>query len=261
MKVTRIYMACALVCVSLFSGCTKEETVKQEITKNEVVSYENQIMFSQTTFMNYFQENYGEYNELAKSIFDAINKKESKVFTQEFPSQSDAEDFIYRFNTEMFLTLDYVQNNGIQLDSFENKVATISIVPETFDNMNTYQQFVDLAKSLISDDDLKDVAVQKFNNWFVENIEYDTSSANKSTDIFTGKSQAEGISYAMKILCNICGIGCDVVDGSVNGVPSSWNKIYLEDEACYLDTTQNVYLNTEDAYSLSNELWSDHVEY
>lgn len=263
-KVIRTGLSLLMV-TSLLTGCsllkTEENQKKSEENSTETGYTDDVVSFENTNFIHDIGTGFGDYTLFARELYHGVLDENTKTFSHVFTSQEEAEDFVYRFNTMMFPTLDYVMNNGLVLESYNGTDATITIDPETFENQRTYQKFVDLAKSIVSENDSKDKTIEKINEWMVANVTYDEAgtSSNLSTDIFTGLSQSEGISNATQTLLQICGITSFVQVGTVNGENSTWIKVFLDETPYYLDVVQNIKSQNEQQYPLSEELWDDHT--
>lgn len=246
------------------SGCASSDTIsKQQEIQSDDIEIQNYEYIPKTTFVQYFSESYGEHNDLAKEIFDSINDQKSGMFTAKFDSREEAEQFVLDFNSKTFMPVDFAYENGIVLNTYENDgTATFSILEHTFNNIQTFNQFIGLSKELATTNSNEISYIQNLNQWICNNVQYDNAgvSNNFSTDIFSGTSRAEGISNAVQILCNLYGIGCELETGTVNGMPATWNKLYINSEPYYLDCTLNIYYQNPDAYTLSNELWDDHSQ-
>ena len=246
------------------SGCASSDTIsKQQEIQSDDIEIQNYEYIPKTTFVQYFSESYGEHNDLAKEIFDSINDQKSGMFTAKFDSREEAEQFVLDFNSKTFMPVDFAYENGIVLNTYENDgTATFSILEHTFNNIQTFNQFIGLSKELATTNSNEISYIQNLNQWICNNVQYDNAgvSNNLSTDIFSGTSRAEGISNAVQILCNLYGIGCELETGTVNGMPATWNKLYINSEPYYLDCTLNIYYQNPDAYTLSNELWEDHLQ-
>ena len=262
--ITILKLVCtSFIFLSLF-GCSSDQQAKEIMNQNETEFEIKEYSFvPRTTFVQYFSESYGEHNDFAKLIYDGINQKSTDQFSTVFNSREEADQFVSEFNSKTFLTTDYAIENGITLTDYQvNGTATFSILPTTFDNIELFNQFTDLAGQLVNQsvNDLN--YLNHINQWMCENILYDTVgvSSNLSSDIFSGSSRAEGISNAVKILCNLNGIGCNVESGTVNGISTSWNKIHTTEGVYYLDCTMNVYYQNPEAYELSDKLWEDHLQ-
>lgn len=246
------------------SGCASSDTIsKQQEIQSDDIEIQNYEYIPKTTFVQYFSESYVEHNDLAKEIFDSINDQKSGMFTAKFDSREEAEQFVLDFNSKTFMPVDFAYENGIVLNTYENDgTATFSILEHTFNNIQTFNQFIGLSKELATTNSNEISYIQNLNQWICNNVQYDNAgvSNNFSTDIFSGTSRAEGISNAVQILCNLYGIGCELETGTVNGMPATWNKLYINSEPYYLDCTLNIYYQNPDAYTLSNELWDDHSQ-
>lgn len=246
------------------SGCASGDTIsKQKEIQSDDIEIQNYEYIPKTTFVQYFSESYGEHNDLAKEIFDSINDQKSGMFTAKFDSREEAEQFVLDFNSKTFMPVDFAYENGIVLNTYENDgTATFSILEHTFNNIQTFNQFIGLSKELATTNSNEISYIQNLNQWICNNVQYDNAgvSNNLSTGIFSGTSRAEGISNAVQILCNLYGIGCEIETGTVNGMPATWNKLYINSEPYYLDCTLNIYYQNPDAYTLSNELWDDHLQ-
>lgn len=246
------------------SGCASGDTIsKQQEIQSDDIEIQNYEYIPKTTFVQYFSESYGEHNDLAKEIFDSINDQKSGMFTAKFDSREEAEQFVLDFNSKTFMPVDFAYENGIVLNTYENDgTATFSILEHTFNNIQTFNQFIGLSKELATTNSNEISYIQNLNQWICNNVQYDNAgvSNNLSTGIFSGTSRAEGISNAVQILCNLYGIGCEIETGTVNGMPATWNKLYINSEPYYLDCTLNIYYQNPDAYTLSNELWDDHLQ-
>lgn len=246
------------------SGCASSDTIsKQQEIQSDDIEIQNYEYIPKTTFVQYFSESYGEHNDLAKEIFDSINDQKSGMFTAKFDSREEAEQFVLDFNSKTFMPVDFAYENGIVLNTYENDgTATFSILEHTFNNIQTFNQFIGLSKELATTNSNEISYIQNLNQWICNNVQYDNAgvSNNLSTDIFSGTSRAEGISNAVQILCNLYGIGCELETGTVNGMPATWNKLYINSEPYYLDCTLNIYYQNPDVYTLSNELWEDHLQ-
>lgn len=246
------------------SGCASSDTIsKQQEIQSDDIEIQNYEYIPKTTFVQYFSESYGEHNDLAKEIFDSINDQKSGMFTAKFDSREEAEQFVLDFNSKTFMPVDFAYENGIVLNTYENDgTATFSILEHTFNNIQTFNQFIGLSKELATTNSNEISYIQNLNQWICNNVQYDNAgvSNNFSTDIFSGTSRTEGISNAVQILCNLYGIGCELETGTVNGMPATWNKLYINSEPYYLDCTLNIYYQNPDAYTLSNELWDDHSQ-
>lgn len=182
---------------------------------------------------------------------------------EEIAKNAVREQFVLDFNSKTFMPVDFAYENGIVLNTYENDgTATFSILEHTFNNIQTFNQFIGLSKELATTNSNEISYIQNLNQWICNNVQYDNAgvSNNLSTDIFSGTSRAEGISNAVQILCNLYGIGCEIETGTVNGMPATWNKLYINSEPYYLDCTLNIYYQNPDAYTLSNELWDDHLQ-
>lgn len=248
-------------------GCSMQ-VVQTTKNKEEVESVDVQASFyPKVMFLRNYMEVFGDYNNLAKKIYDGINRRSNETFTDTFVSYADAEHFQDLFNQKMFNTFDFTVDNGIILTDYQsNGVASFVINESTYNNIENYEKFVWLAQALyeVPTENLQITNaryVQKVNNWIVENVDYDVENKtpNVSIDIFTGMARAEAIANAVKILCEINGIGCEIVTGSANGAPATWNKIYNQDGASYIDTSLNCYYKSPTLYFLSTEIWEDHI--
>ncbi len=70
-----------------------------------------------------------------------------------------------------------------------------------------------------------------------EYAEDGSSSVYSALILGSGNSEAIGMSYAL--LCRQSGITCQLVQGTLNGVPHSWNIIQLDDHYWHVDLTAN----------------------
>ena len=257
---------CISACLILLSGCANNQSIDTDTARKNEQQYTEkekvQKFIPQNSFIKYFTESYGEYNDFAKEIYSGLNQKNTDQFSTAFNSREEADQFVIEFNSKTFLDVDYAYENGIILNDFQSDgKATFTILPSTYKNIELYDQFIKLAEELSGVSGNKVEYVQNINQWICDNVEYDHSnySNNLSTDIFSGYSKAEGVSNAVKILCNLFGIGCSIETGSVNGSPSSWNIIYIEGNSYYLDCTLNIYYQDPNLYFLSDKIWEDHT--
>ena len=73
---------------------------------------------------------------------------------------------------------------------------------------------------------------------YVEGAESQNSTAYSSYGaLVDGKAVCDGYSQAMKLLCDLEGISCDIVIGSAKGENHAWNCVKLDGEWYQVDTT------------------------
>lgn len=84
-------------------------------------------------------------------------------------------------------------------------------------------------------------------NYLVSNFEYDTNAvvngevseyATRISDFLdTHKGVCEAYAYTFKALCNLSGIECHVIAGTLDGVGHAWNLIKLDGNYYHVDVT------------------------
>ena len=75
----------------------------------------------------------------------------------------------------------------------------------------------------------------------------------------TNAADSEGIALAYQLLCDQVGIPCQMIEGTLDGVPHCWNLVQLEGSWWHTDVTQQngegSFLSTDAALS-SRYIWS-----
>ena len=62
---------------------------------------------------------------------------------------------------------------------------------------------------------------------------------NMAGVVCDGIAVCEGISMAYKFLCDLAGIPCIFVSGTLNGVPHAWNMVWIHSEPSFVDVTND----------------------
>lgn len=172
----------------------------------------------------------------------------------------------------------YVESLNVKYES-HTKVAIIN--PQyRFDKQKTNNTIIALlskAKSILvplinSNDFYKEKSIH---DYFCNNIHYDTSYANSSYEcvgpMLFNKGVCEGISKAVKLLCDFSGLQCVVLHGSAvrtgtnsNTDAHTWNKIKINNCFYNLDVTFDLTISVNkiiryDYFNLSDyEILKDH---
>lgn len=95
----------------------------------------------------------------------------------------------------------------------------------------------------------------------MDNTVYDSEgSASVYSALCQGTADSEGIALSYLLLCQQAGIPCQLVQGTLNGVPHWWNIITLEDTSWLLDVTrgdpETDFLHNDDTMADAGYNWS-----
>lgn len=79
----------------------------------------------------------------------------------------------------------------------------------------------------------------------LNNVKYGESNGIRSHNMI-GVVQdriavCEGISMTYKFLCDLFDIPCIYVNGTLNGSPHGWNMVWINNEASFVDVTNDIY--------------------
>ena len=87
---------------------------------------------------------------------------------------------------------------------------------------------------------------QKIHDYIVQNVEYgypdgketeDSDAYNAYGALAKGRAVCNGYAQAMKLLCDLAGVECQMVIGTADGENHAWNLIHLDDEWYHTDVT------------------------
>ncbi len=145
----------------------------------------------------------------------------------------------------MTYTFEYSNNFAISR-SCEDETLVSAL---TFDQQLTLKNLHEIKDSLIKEgmsDYEKELAIH---DYIVKNYEYDTvsaeqekisdSSADISCFLRDHKGVCEAYSYTFKALCDLCGIKCHVITGTLDGVSHAWNIVNIEGSYYHVDVTSD----------------------
>ncbi len=83
---------------------------------------------------------------------------------------------------------------------------------------------------------------KKIHDYLVENVAYgypegveseDSNAYNAYGALVQGKAVCNGYAQAMKLLCDLGGVECELITGTADGENHAWNLIRLDDDAWY----------------------------
>ena len=74
----------------------------------------------------------------------------------------------------------------------------------------------------------------------VSQVSFDPDGNSNVYDaLCRGSADSEGIALAYELLCQLAGIPCQLIQGTLNGEPHSWNLVTLGEVSWQLDLTRN----------------------
>lgn len=83
---------------------------------------------------------------------------------------------------------------------------------------------------------------KKIHDYLVENVAYgypegvdseDSTAYNAYGALVQGKAVCNGYAQAMKLLCDLSGVECELITGQADGENHAWNLIHLDDDQWY----------------------------
>ncbi|MCI5945196.1 MAG: hypothetical protein MRZ41_10945 [Eubacterium sp.] len=85
---------------------------------------------------------------------------------------------------------------------------------------------------------------KKIHDYLVTNVTYGYPKGDKKEDAFSaygalveGKAVCNGYAQAMKLLCDLSGLECEMVTGTADGEAHAWNLVCLDEEWYQVDVT------------------------
>ncbi len=133
----------------------------------------------------------------------------------------------------------------------------------TAEQITAYQQQASQAIENLSQGLKGDTEMQTLKNLcetVVQRCRYDSGSpaGNILTVLSLGRSDSRGFAMMAKALCSQLGLGCSVVQGTLNGGEAYWNIVTLSDGHSYqLDLSQSSRQGLENFFLRSDEdLWT-----
>lgn len=118
---------------------------------------------------------------------------------------------------------------------------------------------------------------KKIHDYIVNNVKYGYPDDNENEDsdaynaygaLVEGKAVCNGYAQAMKLLCDLAGLECQMVTGTADGENHAWNLIRLDDEWYHTDVTWDdpepddpsrmiySYFNLNDSSMESSHIWN-----
>lgn len=262
-----IFVVCFLCSLVLLTDVTKA-TNELEVNSGGLVEIHDLVEFS---------NDYGKFNEFGDSLDEIVSYfKEDRegIVYLEIPESygSNFESLVFDIFSSVFknysdiTALDCVSwRSGKFSGRLDNGIWKIkyNISKEALDDYKRIKSYSHLLNSLVNENMTKKEAVEAFNNYIVENKEYDYSLndySRTSESVFdSNMSICSGFSKFMQLACYSVGVESEYLSGYVGeGTEShAWNKVLLGDEWYYIDTTWNLDSDLNE-YGLSKVLWSDH---
>lgn len=217
--------------------------------------------------------NFGQYQEYAVTLYNAIVNKEDYYLKFEFPDTNEASDFLWKVRNEM-------EKGGVDLNSHiyadygtlqedgkysKNKYGVRYSLAEA----NTYGDLhysLTMAYNACLSAGLKNgisekEAVSKISAWIKNKMTY---RDNGSNSVINGFKNGTGvcITYAemFKAMCDAANIECKVVTGYASG-DHAWNKVKIGSNWYWVDITWADSGSGNAKYMLSSTLWGSHKAY
>ncbi len=181
-----------------------------------------------------------------------------------------------------FLGTEVVNNNGIisvspsDIYSVNNKygfspinsytmsrndnVVYYKVFPNINYNIDDYDRYVQqiISELGINNSTTKEEAIYLFNQYICNNFTYDLTYTNNN-DFIKFLNDKKGVcrhfAVLFESLCDSCGIECDYVSGynELSSTGHAWNRVVLNGQTLYVDTTWNLESADKDLYLLIDE--------
>lgn len=229
----------ALMIVMILGGCSsvKKLIASENITINTKEELYQEVQDtlkagkSEFTFVT---------EELGREDLDQLNLEHDGFYGSVDRYQIKTIQFLNRSYITLYCDISdnyFVEDavlNGTQLSEDQKKAIELktvceAVLKETGDNSESdYQK------------------EKKIHDYIVKSVEYGypDSSRDEESDAYNaygalvkGKAVCNGYAQAMKLLCDLCGIECEMVTGMADGENHAWNLIRLDEEWYHTDVT------------------------
>ena len=241
-------------------------------TKISNIPSEKTISLTQCGLRNPAYINFGQYQDYAVALYNAIINKENYYFRFEFPDTNEASGFLWKVRNEMEtagVALNshlYVEYGTLQPDGLysKNKYGVQYSFEETKAEGDLYYELsmaynACVSAGLYNGMSEKD-AVIKIGNWIKNHMIYD-DNYHSAQSSYRGFKDGRGVcaTYAtmFKAMCDAANIKCEVVHGTAKG-PHAWNKVKIGGTWYWSDITWYDTDGGDDKYLLSSTLWNSH---
>lgn len=229
----------ALMIVMISGGCSsvKELMASEEIkinTKEDLYQEVKEALRSGESEFTF------ETEKLTQEDLEQLNLEHDGFYGSVTKYQVKTIQFLNRSYITLYCDISdnyYVEDailNGAEIPEDQNKAIELksvceAILKETGDNSET-----DYRKE------------KKIHDYIVKNVEYGYPDSNTDEDsdafnaygaLVKGKAVCNGYAQAMKLLCDLSGIECEMVTGTADGENHAWNLICLNEEWYHTDVT------------------------
>lgn len=181
-----------------------------------------------------------ETNELGKEDFDTLNKEHDGFYGNVTR---------YRIRSVELLNKSYVTLYCEIYDNYyvENAILHGKQIPEDREDA---QKLFEVCKKLlpkIGGEKVSDYRKEKrIHDYLVQHIEYgfsdkDDEASSKAYSSYGAlvekKAVCNGYAQAMKLLCDLTGVECEMISGTADGENHAWNLVKLDDSWYHVDAT------------------------
>ncbi len=150
----------------------------------------------------------------------------------------------YEMKTVRMLGRSYVTLSCDISDNYyvEEAILSGSDIPE---ERTEAAELKEVCEEILSDMDAEDSSYKKekkIHDYLVEHVAYgypegvdseDSTAYNAYGALVKGKAVCNGYAQAMKLLCDLSGVECEMISGRADGENHAWNLIRLDDDAWY----------------------------
>ena len=89
-------------------------------------------------------------------------------------------------------------------------------------------------------------------------IEYDPEGGSTAyAALVEGRADSEGVALAVRLLCQLGEVECQVVPGRLDGEARFFNRLRIDGETLYLDAAAGAALHTREEMEQTGYLWGD----
>lgn len=228
-----------LILVMTLAGCSsvKELMASEDLTINTKEELYQEVQDA-------LKEGKAEFTfvteELGQDDLEQLNLEHDGFYGSVSKYQIKTIHFLNRSYITLYCDISdnyYVEDavlNGTELSekqetARELKTACETVLKETGDNSKS-----DYQKEKIIHD------------YIIKNVEYGYPDSNRDEDsdaynaygaLVKGKAVCNGYAQAMKLLCDLSGVECEMVTGTADGENHAWNLICLDEEWYHTDVT------------------------
>jgi hypothetical protein len=253
---TRKWLISLVVC-TLLSGCGLIQTgeVTSSSTTGQSAS-ETSYPVHETETSSFY---YDQLSDEQKSIYETLMRAKDAYASHVDFNLVSKDDFTIAFQAFLYDNPLVFYGQSYTWTGYQDGSVISSIdYSETGDYESITSQIQQAAQQVIDamPADLDTYGkVKYFYEWIITNTDYGSSEYDQDVrSVFLDHvSVCSGYAKAFKLLCDMAGIPCEVVQGTASGEAHAWNLVTIDGVDTWVDPTWGdpVYLNAEDISNIN----------